>query len=216
MLQTFSSNNFHELCDELAAIDTDLAYIVKTYGYPPLWSRANTYETLVHIILEQQVSLASAKAALEKLRLRVQTITPENVMLLTDQEFKAAYFSRQKTGYVKYLSEQLIHGHLDLHALELLPDEAVRARLVQLKGIGNWTVDIYLIMVLHRIDVFPLGDLAVITALRQLKELPKDTPREKLLDVIFTWQPYRTIATMLLWHYYLSQRPANNPGKQTV
>ena len=114
---TFSTDDFQRLCNELASKDTDLSFVVQTYGYPPLWSRPNSYETLVQIILEQQVSLASAKAALEKLRTRVKDITPENVALLTDEEFRAAYFSRQKTAYVKDLTERILSKQLDIGAL---------------------------------------------------------------------------------------------------
>ncbi len=208
MQQSFSYINspedFRAICDRLATADLDLAYVIEQYGYPPMWSRPNNYETLVHIILEQQVSLASAKAALEKLRTRVLVITPENVLLLTDEELKACYVSRQKITYVRQLAETLIHGDLVLNSLELLPDDEIRARLIQLKGFGNWTADIYLIMVLHRSNIFPLGDLAAVNALKRLKKLPKDTTIETIVSIVDTWRPHRTVATMLLWHYYLS------------
>lgn len=204
--QTFSPSNFHQLCDQLAAVDPDLRRIIDTCGYPPFWSRPNTFETLVHIILEQQVSLASALSALNKLKERVGDITPAKVLLLTDGELKACYFSRQKTFYVKYLAEALISGQVDLHEFENLPDDQVRARLVALKGIGNWTADIYLIFVLHHADIFPLGDLAAVQALKQAKGLPLSVPQQLIMDIAETWSPYRTIATMLLWHDYLSRR----------
>jgi DNA-3-methyladenine glycosylase II len=203
---TFSADDFQRLCDELASKDPDLSFVVQTYGYPPLWSRSNSYETLVQIILEQQVSLASARAALEKLRTRVKDITPENVALLTDEEFRAAYFSRQKTSYVKDLTERILSKQLDIGALAALSNDEIRQRLLQVKGIGHWTIDVYLILVLHRADFFPLGDLAAVNALRLLKNLPKGAPHEKLLDMTMQWQPYRSVGTMLLWHYYLSSR----------
>jgi len=204
-MHPFTIDDFPALCDMLATQDASLQTIINHYGYPPFWSRPNNFETLVHIILEQQVSLASAKAALEKLRQRIGDITPENVLALSDDALKAAYFSRQKTVYVRHLSQSLLSGRLNLDELALLPDDIVRQRLVELKGIGNWTADIYLIMVLHRPDIFPFGDLAAVNALRRLKNLPKDAPHEHLLNIVEQWQPYRTIATMLLWHNYLSQ-----------
>jgi len=206
MHATFSTNNFHTHCDALAANDPDLLSVIHTYGYPPMWQRPNTFETLVHIILEQQVSLASALAALNKLREKVTIITPEAVLALTDAELKACYFSRQKTIYTRHLAEALVTGKLNLEALPTLPNEEIRIILSQLKGIGNWTIDIYLIFVLQRADIFPLGDLAAVNALKQLKQLPKDTNRETLPAIIEQWAPRRTIATMLLWHYYLSLR----------
>ena len=204
-MNTFSHMSFRSCCDGLAEADPDLAAIIRDYGYPPMWNRPNTFETLVHFILEQQVSLASALAALNKLRERVGEITPGIVAQLSDEELKACYFSRQKTGYVRYLAKSVLSGEVKLAELTELPDDQVRAALTRLKGIGNWTADVYLIFVLQRADVFPLGDLAAVNALKRLKNIPRETHRDALLPVIERWRPNRTIATMLLWHYYLSR-----------
>jgi DNA-3-methyladenine glycosylase II len=205
MLNTFSHSSFRSRCDELADSDAELAAIIRAHGYPPMWNRPNTFETLVHFILEQQVSLASALAALNKLRERVKMVTPGNVTALSDEELKACYFSRQKMGYVRYLAESVQSGRVELEALVDMPDDAVRATLTALKGIGNWTADVYLIFVLQRADIFPLGDLAAVNALKRVKNIPKETHRDALLPVVERWRPNRTIATMLLWHYYLSE-----------
>jgi len=204
MNNKFTRDSFHSFCDKLIATDTDLAAILNTYGYPPFWNRPNTFETLVHIILEQQVSLASALSALNKLKDRLQELTPARLLLLTDEEMRACYVSRQKNSYLKYLAEAILSGQLNLEALQDMPDDEVRARLTALKGIGNWTADIYLIFVLQHPDVFPIGDLAAVNALKRVKNLPANTTREQVLEVAGHWQPYRTIATMLLWHFYLS------------
>jgi DNA-3-methyladenine glycosylase II len=204
-IHSFSPDDFQDICDALAATDTDLTAIIDAHGYPPMWNRPNTFETLIHIILEQQVSLASALAALNKLRTKLESVvTPEGLLKLTDEELKGCYFSRQKTTYARHLARALQSGELDLHALEKLSDDEVRTRLTALKGIGDWTVDIYLIFVLQRADIFPLGDLAAVNALKRIKKIPKDTKRDELLTMIANWQPHRTIATMLMWHYYLS------------
>ena len=200
----FNQQNFQTICDQLAASDADLAMIIETHGYPPMWTRPNTFETLVHIILEQQVSLASALAALNKLKARLKDITPAAFLKLTDEELKACYFSRQKTLYTRGLATALAAHQLDLKSLEELEDDAVRARLITLKGIGNWTIDVYLMFVLQRTDIFPIGDLAALNALKRVKKLPKDTAKESLLALTAGWQPYRSVATMLLWHLYLS------------
>ncbi|HEV3413275.1 MAG TPA: DNA-3-methyladenine glycosylase 2 family protein [Puia sp.] len=204
MLNTFSHSSFRSRCDELAGTDADLAMIIRSHGYPPMWHRPNTFETLVHIILEQQVSLASALSALNKLRERLGEVTPQNVLRLSNDELKACYFSRQKTVYVRYLAESMVSGRTNLQSFTECPDDDVRSSLTVLKGIGNWTVDVYLIFVLQRADIFPLGDLAAINALKRIKNLPKDNPRDSLLPIIDRWKPHRTIATMLLWHFYLS------------
>ncbi len=185
-------------------MDSDLAAIIQEHGYPPMWTRPNTFETLVHIILEQQVSLASALAALKKLQEKTMRLTPENILKLSDEELKACYVSRQKTIYLRGLALALVEKKLDLVVLETLPDDEVRAQLTALKGIGNWTTDIYLMFVLQRADIFPIGDLAAVNALKRVKKLRKETPRENLIEIAAFWKPYRTVATMILWHHYLS------------
>lgn len=199
---------FRTICDQLCTRDADLTQVINQYGYPPFWHRSNSFETIVHIILEQQVSLASALAALEKLRTYVGQITPGAIAKLNDLEFKNVYFSRQKMSYVRQLADDIQTGRLNLVQLETLPDDAVRSQLIQHRGIGNWTIDIYLLMVLQRADIFPIGDLAVINAIKKLKKLPKATSKEAITLLFQKWQPYRSVATMILWHYYLSTRTA--------
>jgi len=148
--------------------------------------------------------LASALSALNKLKERLQELTPARILLLTDEEMKACYCSRQKTSYIKYLAEAILSGQLNLTELEELPDDVVRAKLVALKGIGNWTADVYLMFVLQHPDVFPIGDLAAVNALKRVKNLPGTITRDEMLAIAAKWQPYRTVATMLLWHFYLS------------
>jgi DNA-3-methyladenine glycosylase II len=204
MIHQFSSTNYHSICDKLASEDADLQKIIDTYGYPPFWSRPNSFESLVHIILEQQVSLASALSALNKLRERVEEITPARILLLTDEEMRACYVSRQKSGYIKYLAEALLSGQLNLEDLYQLYDDEVRAKLTALKGIGNWTADVYLMFALQRADIFPIGDLAAVNALKRVKQLSAETTKEEMLELISRWAPYRSLAAMLLWHFYLS------------
>ncbi|RFZ92776.1 DNA-3-methyladenine glycosylase 2 family protein [Mucilaginibacter conchicola] len=212
MPQQFTKANYHTLCDELAALDADFAWVIEQYSYPPFWSRPNTFESLVHIILEQQVSLASALSALNKLRERVGEITPAKVLPLTDAEMRECYCSRQKTAYIKYLAEAIIAGQINLAAFEQMEDADIRSQLTALKGIGNWTVDVYVMFALQHTDVLPIGDLAIVNAIKLLKSLPKDTPREELIAIGETWKPYRTIASMLLWHFYLQSRKPKSKG----
>jgi DNA-3-methyladenine glycosylase II len=213
MIQQFNQSNYQSICDKLASADPDLQIIINTHGYPPFWSRPNSFESLVHIILEQQVSLASALSALNKLRGRVQEITPARILLLTDEEMRACYVSRQKNGYIKYLAEALLSGQLNLDEFHQMPDDEIRAKLVALKGIGNWTADVYLMFALQRADIFPVGDLAVVNAIRRIKQLPAETTREEMVEIAAKWQPYRTFASMLLWHYYLSTPKATQKPK---
>jgi DNA-3-methyladenine glycosylase II len=215
MIHQFSPTNYQSICDELASKDPDLQKIIDDLGYPNFWSRTNSFESLVHIILEQQVSLASANSALNKLKESVQEITPTRILLLTDEEMRACYVSRQKNAYIRYLAEAILSGQINLEEFTYLPDDEIRAKLVALKGIGNWTVDVYLISALHRADIFPIGDLAAVNALKRVKGLPKETPSNQLMSIIDNWKPYRTLAAKLLWHYYLtSPKPASPPKKK--
>ncbi|TLV01505.1 DNA-3-methyladenine glycosylase family protein [Dyadobacter luticola] len=201
---TFNQENFHEICDQLAEMDADLKSVLEKYGYPPMWTRPNTFETLVHIILEQQVSLASALAALNKLREKTKTLTPETLLLLNDEEMRACYVSRQKAAYLRGLALSLQNGETDLTLFPSLPDEKVREKLIRLKGIGHWTIDVYFMFVLQRIDIFPLGDLAAINGTKRLKNLPAAT-KEEVLEITNHWKPFRTVACMIIWHFYLSR-----------
>lgn len=211
MLKTFSAYNFHSICDRLALQDKDLSCIIKEHGYPPMLTRPNSFESLVHIILEQQVSLASALAALKKLQEKTKGITPRKIFILNDDEFRACYVSRQKTVYIRNLARALLDKQLRLDEMEGLSDNVIRSLLTQMKGIGNWTVDVYLMFVLQRADIFPIGDLAAVNALKRAKKLAKDTPRENLPVITCRWAPYRTIATMILWHHYLSSPIGKQP-----
>ena len=203
---SFTDENFIALCDHLALKDPDLGSIVQQYGYPPLSTRPASFETLIHIILEQQVSLASALAALNKLKEKISEITPESLLALTDEELKACYFSRQKIVYVKHLACEIISGELRQDALHVLNNEAVKINLTKIKGLGNWSTDIYLMMVLHRCDVFPLGDIALLTSVREIKALPRHTSKETIAAIAEKWKPYQTIAAYILWHSYLCKR----------
>jgi DNA-3-methyladenine glycosylase II len=203
---TFDKNNFHALCNKLCRRDEQLSSIVAAHGFPPLWSRSASFETLIHIILEQQVSLASARAALNKLKEKLGSITAKKLLALSDEELRDCYFSRQKTVYAKCLANAIVDKEIELKNLTTLDEPELRRRLKTIKGIGDWTVDVYLLFCLHRTDVFPLGDLAMVNALKEIKQLPGSAKPKKLLAVAEPWRPYRSIATMLLWHYYIQKR----------
>ncbi len=205
-MQSFTSETLPLLCDKLAKKDTNLKNIITQYGYPPFWSRPATFASLILFILEQQVSLASAKAAFDKLLQKIGTVTPQKILLLTDEELKACYFSRQKTVYARCLAEAIITKQINLKKLAVASDDDVRSALTQVKGIGNWTADVYLMMVLQRTDLFPIGDIALINSAKEELQLPKHITREEVLLIAEKWAPYRTIAAFVLWHAYLCKR----------
>jgi DNA-3-methyladenine glycosylase II len=167
-------------CRRLAKQDEHLAKVFRTYGAPPLWDREPGFATLLQIILEQQVSLASAKACFDKLTARVTMVTPENVIRSTDAELKRDGFSRQKTSYARHLSGAIIEKRLDLDSLSALDDSTLKGELMKLKGVGEWTSDIYLLMALLRPDVMPRGDIALHTAWHKLSGEPRPSSDEFL------------------------------------
>lgn len=215
MIKTLDEKNLTQICEQLADDDRDLAYIFQTYRTPPLWRREASFATLVHIILEQQVSLASALSAFNRLQEKLGgAITPENVLRLTDEELKACYFSRQKTVYARELAKAVTSGSLDLKSLENLPDAEVKAELKKIKGIGDWTADIYLLMALLRADVMPKGDLALHVAYKKLKNLALAPDSEKFQQIAEKWKPFRAVAARLLWHFYLSYKSPGAAGEK--
>ncbi|MFM9908441.1 MAG: DNA-3-methyladenine glycosylase family protein [Chitinophagaceae bacterium] len=205
-MNTFDATSFISLCNQLSKKERKFQKIIASHGYPPIWSRSNSFASLIHIILEQQVSLASAKAAFTKLKAYTGVITPKKILALTDAELRACYFSRQKTLYARALATAIESKQLQLKKLTRLSDEQVRAELKKIKGIGDWTVDVYLLFVLKRADVFPTGDLAMMNALKEVKQLPTNTTKEYVLALAEKWRPYRSIACCLLWHHYLKTR----------
>lgn len=206
VIRTFNTHTFQKICRKLARQDQHLAAILETHSYPPMWTRPATFQTLILTILEQQVSLAAAYAAFKKLKEKIGYVTPAKILSLTDEEMRACYFTRQKMGYARELARAIQSKKISLKKLSLLPDEDVRAQLIQLKGIGHWTIDVYLMHALQRTDLFPLGDIALVNSLKETKGLPKEITKEEMLRIAEPWRPYRTVAAMILWHAYIQKR----------
>ena len=190
---------------ELSRRDLDLGRVLETLGPPPMWARKPGFSTLVHIILEQQVSLASARAAFNRLAETASPLTPERFLKLSAPALKKIGFSRQKTAYTRHLAESIVEGRLPLRQLAGLNDGDARTALIELKGIGPWTADIYLMMALRRPDVWPSGDLALASAVQEVKRLRARPAVADLDEIGMAWKPWRAVAARLLWHHYLSR-----------
>jgi DNA-3-methyladenine glycosylase II len=193
-----------EAVRDLAAADSDLAGIVNRHGPPPLWGREPGFETLVRIILEQQISLASAEAARIRLVDATGAIEPEAIAAAGEEVLRAAGQTRQKSRYLVGLARDVLDGRLDLDAVAAADDDDARALLMRVVGIGRWTADIYLLMALGRPDVWPTGDLALAGSMRRAKgvaALPTGAEQEVIADA---WRPWRAVAARLLWHAYLA------------
>jgi len=206
MSKILNKQHFKELCDWCVEIEPKLKSVITQFGYPPFWHREPDFSTLILTILEQQVSLASAKAAFNKLTKKIQTVTPENLVQLTDEELRACYFSRQKVIYSRNIASEIISGNLSLNELNNLSEKEIRSRLLQLKGIGNWTIDMFLLMSLHFADIFPHGDLATIKSVFELNLVPAIFSKEEIINFMKKFAPFQSVATYILWHSYIERR----------
>jgi DNA-3-methyladenine glycosylase II len=196
---------FDAAVELLTEQDADLHKIVAEHGPPPFWYRRPGFATLVLLVLEQQVSLASARATYDRLAGSVP-ITPECLMATPDGVMRAAGLSRQKERYVRLLAASVNANDLDLDAVGRLSDDEARAALVRQIGIGSWTADAYLLAALGRPDVWPVGDRALHVAAAEVKHLPEVPGAAELTALAEPWRPWRAVAARLLWHDYLSRR----------
>jgi DNA-3-methyladenine glycosylase II len=193
-----------EATRQLAAIDPDLAGIAERHGPPPLWGREPGFETLVRIVLEQQISLASAEAALQRLARAIGAVEPDAIATAGEDALRAAGQTRQKSRYIVGMARDVLEGRLDLDRVAAAGDDDARAQLMRVVGIGRWTADIYLLMALGRPDVWPTGDLALAGSMRHAKglaALPTGPQQEVIAEA---WRPWRAVAARLLWHAYLA------------
>ena len=177
--------------------------ISQQFGIPVQPKRPQGFETLVLLILEQQVSIDSAKATFNKLKIAIPDFSIENLFVFSDENFRSCGVSRQKAKYIKALAEAILSKELDLESLAFKDAEVVRQELIKIKGIGNWTIDVYLMFCLNSLDIIPLGDIAVVNTMKELLDIHT---KEEMEIYAQKWKPYRSVATYFLWHYYLEKR----------
>lgn len=203
MAGLLDSERLRAAVDLLAASDQDVARVLARIGYPPPRRRAPSFATLAHIVLAQQVSVASAAAVWRKLeRLLDGEVTAERFLTLGDPELRAIGFSGRKAAYVRGLAEALVSGELDLASLALLDEEEAITAITRLKGFGRWSAEIYLLFALGRPDAFPADDLAAQVAYQRLKRLDARPAAKALRVLVEPWRPFRGAGANFLWHYY--------------
>lgn len=189
--------------NKLLQMDELFVHIHDQYGPPPNWERPQGFVSLSIIILEQQVSLASAKAHFNKLNSYIPAFTPEEILKLSDEEMRECQISWQKAKYLRILSEAILKKEIVFDDLEMMSLEESRKHLTALKGIGDWTVDIYHLFCLQAKDIFPIGDIAIVNTIKKLTDAKT---REEILSLSEKWKPYRSLATYFLWHHYLNKK----------
>jgi DNA-3-methyladenine glycosylase II len=191
---------------QLSSQDSGLAWTLSKWGNPPFWTHPRGFPGIVIAILGQQVSIESADAAFNKLKAVVGKVTPESVLSLDDAPLEKVGFSRQKASYVRGVAQGIIDGDIDLQELVSVDNEEARERLVQIRGIGAWTADTYLLFALRRQDAWPMGDLALAKAIQEVRKLPKIPSPEEADGFAQSWKPWRAVAARILWHHYLCER----------
>jgi DNA-3-methyladenine glycosylase II len=187
----------------LSQKDEVLKTIIADFGLPIIQKREEGFASMCHIILEQQVSIASAKAAYEKLVNLVGKVDPFNISNATDQDLRTCGISRQKTLYLKDLAQRVISKELDFSSLPMKTEQQIRKELIQIKGVGNWSIDVYLMFCMQSQDIIPLGDIAIKNTLMELYNCQSE---EEMLVISSNWKPFRTLASFIIWHYYLKKR----------
>jgi DNA-3-methyladenine glycosylase II len=187
----------------LSQKDEVLKTIIADFGLPIIQKREEGFASMCHIILEQQVSIASAKAAYEKLVNLVGKVDPFNISNATDQDLRTCGISRQKTLYLKDLARRVINKELSFSSLPMKTEQQIRKELIQIKGVGNWSIDVYLMFCMQSQDIIPLGDIAIKNTLMELYNCQSE---EEMLVISSNWKPFRTLASFIIWHYYLKKR----------
>ena len=195
-----------EAATYLATKDPDLAPILELYGPPPMWQRPPGFATLIHIILEQQVSLAAAASMFARLQQHTIPLEPARLLELGEGHLRTLGLTRQKTAYCLHLAEIVTNSELKIESLAGMDDESVKTALMKVKGIGLWSAEVYLLMVLRRPDIWPANDLALATAALKVKRLRKRPTPERLMRLAERWRPFRSVAARMLWQSYLAER----------
>ncbi len=191
---------------QLTAADADLGAVVLHLGEPPMWGRRPGFAALIQIILEQQISLAAARAMYLKLAGFLGQIRPETIYALQVRGLREFGLTRQKSGYCHGLAERIVQGRLDLTAVARQPDDIGCKQLLAIPGLGPWSVGIYYLMALRRPDIWPQGDLALANALRDIKHLTVLPSSKEQHHLACSWAPWRSVAARILWMHYLAKR----------
>src|SRR5436309_2127225 len=188
----------------LAARDKHLASVYESHGPPPMWGRRPGFPTLLRIVLEQQVSLVSARAMFERLKSNIEPFTAHRFIESGETYLRSLGVTRQKAHYCVQVAQAFTNG--EPSQVARMNDEDAHQALLSIKGVGPWTANIYLLMALRRPDIWPDGDIALATALGRLRKLNTRPSFAELARIAQAWRPYRSVAARMLWQYYLAEQ----------
>jgi len=207
-IQMLTTQTLASAAAELAARDRHLGSIYKVHGVPPMWGRRPGFETLLRIVLEQQVSLVSARSMFARLSANIQPFNPKGFITAGEARLRSLGVTRQKSHYCIRVAHAFTNG--DLHQVARMPDEEAHATLLRIKGVGPWTANIYLLMALKRPDIWPDGDVALASAVGKLRKLQTRPSFIELTRIAEGWRPYRSVAARMLWQFYLAERASKS------
>jgi len=210
MAASLTNETLASAAAELASRDRHLGSTFKTLGVPPMWGRRPGFETLLRIVLEQQVSLISARAMFKRLKSNIEPFNAASFIAKGEPFLRSLGVTRQKAHYCVRVAEAFKNG--DLNRLNLMSDEEAHTTLLRIKGVGPWTANIYLLMALKRPDIWPDGDIALASAAGKLLKMNARPSFTKLAKLADKWRPYRSVAARMLWQYYLAERGFKGQG----
>lgn len=198
---TFSPENVARALRHLRKSDPVMAEVIRKVGPFRLLPRRGRFQSLVRSILAQQISTAVARSMLRKLeaRLAPSRLSPETLGQLSFEDLRGIGLSRQKASYLQDLTEKVVNNTVRLHRLHRLTDEEIIEELIQVRGIGRWTVQMFLIFCLGRPDVFAPDDFGLRSAIRRLYRLPELPKRAEAEEIAALWRPHATVASWYLW-----------------
>ncbi len=205
-MKTFSKHTIKKHCNALQNNHTHIATLHEQYGYPPYWKRENNFESLCKTIIEQQVSLASAKSSYERLKKYCGAVEAKKLTSLHEDEFRANGITKQKGRYLKLLAETLIQEPDFFLLLETLDNQLAKEKLMSLKGIGHWTANVYMLVALNRIDIYPDFDVALINSIAYEIFEGEKIDNEKAKKFIARFTPLQSIACCYFYHAYIQRK----------
>ena len=183
----------------LSTKDTKLSKIIKSYPNDFLFSKSDPFYTLARSIVGQQISVKAAQSVWDRLEIKIDKISPQTIKKIHSSTLKSTGLSKQKVSYLKNLASSFLEKKIKIDVWDKMNDEEIVQDLIQIKGVGRWTAEMFLIFNLCRADIFPLDDIGMIRGLCKLYNIKYPTKREVIIRIGEKWKPYRSVATWYLW-----------------
>lgn len=207
IMQRLSEQTYQKAILEVASQHKDVEAVLETFGYPPFWHREPGFRTLARTVCEQLLSLKAAKTIFGRLESLLSDFHPGHLLEKRDDELRVCGLSKQKSATLKRIATLIQNNSLDLERLQRLDSpDVVRNTLTQIKGIGPWTAESYMILSLHHADIFPLGDVAAVNAIKLNGLIDPDAKKSEIKDFVNQFTPNRTALTLLMWHSYIERK----------